>query len=305
MTNRINTLVLKKIAISLSILLGILFAFIALLDSFDINIRFPTISVTTIICLLFLQVTLYTFSSYLWQQLVSIISNTRITIVEAMAHTSIVLGAKYIPGKIWGLATRSLSLHSSGISKSHNAAITTIEQTYAIVFVGINATFALLLFERPLIYLLCSLLLSALYPHCINGAYSIVQFLLKLIKRRELSLATEVRVKSLYFYSLSQTLYWHLLAIIPFILLASLTDSFSFSSYIFLHGAFQLAIIAGYVALFIPGGIGVRESVWILLMSQQVDASTAATLAVLHRLWIMGYDIIASLFGLYTLSKKS
>jgi uncharacterized membrane protein YbhN (UPF0104 family) len=51
--------------------------------------------------------------------------------------------------------------------------------------------------------------------------------------------------------------------------------------------SFALAFLAGFVALFAPGGIGVREAAIYLLLAPQVGATAALTLSVASRLWIM------------------
>ena len=49
-------------------------------------------------------------------------------------------------------------------------------------------------------------------------------------------------------------------------------------------GAFAASYIVGYLALFLPGGIGVREAVFIALMKDSIGIGPAAALAAVSRI---------------------
>lgn len=53
-----------------------------------------------------------------------------------------------------------------------------------------------------------------------------------------------------------------------------------------LVGVNAIAYLAGYLAVFAPGGLGVREGVYALLLGAYIPASIAVAVAILARLWL-------------------
>lgn len=66
--------------------------------------------------------------------------------------------------------------------------------------------------------------------------------------------------------------------------------------------AFVLASIIGMLAFMVPGGLGVREGVFVLLCSYFMDTETAIALAVVTRLFTTVADI--GVFGVYLMMNK-
>jgi hypothetical protein len=69
-------------------------------------------------------------------------------------------------------------------------------------------------------------------------------------------------------------------------------------------GGYALSWIAGYVVIFAPGGIGVRESVQVFLFSSIATPQQVVIVSLMHR---MVYTIIEVLLGVvgYLLSKRA
>ena len=69
------------------------------------------------------------------------------------------------------------------------------------------------------------------------------------------------------------------------------------SSYIAVYTG---SYLAGYLALFAPGGIGVREAVLVLAMPrfQLASAADAAVIAVASRLWLTALEVVPGLLML-------
>ena len=55
-----------------------------------------------------------------------------------------------------------------------------------------------------------------------------------------------------------------------------------------------VGIISGFVAFFLPGGIGVRESVSGVILSGAFNMQDAFAIVVLYRLWTVLHDIISA-----------
>jgi uncharacterized membrane protein YbhN (UPF0104 family) len=60
-------------------------------------------------------------------------------------------------------------------------------------------------------------------------------------------------------------------------------------------GVFTCSYIVGFLALFAPGGLGPRESVFYLLLAGEIGLKQAAGLAVASRLLLTGTEILPAL----------
>ena len=66
-------------------------------------------------------------------------------------------------------------------------------------------------------------------------------------------------------------------------------------------GIFAAAYLAGYLAVFVPGGLGVREGALAILLSLYIPATIAVAAAVLARIWTTAVElvVVAVLLGRY------
>lgn len=67
--------------------------------------------------------------------------------------------------------------------------------------------------------------------------------------------------------------------------------------------AFAAAYFAGYIALFAPAGIGVRESGLAGLLAPVVGAEAGVVLAALQRIWITGVELVGAAVGVLVLRR--
>ena len=67
--------------------------------------------------------------------------------------------------------------------------------------------------------------------------------------------------------------------------------------------AFAAAYFAGYIALFAPAGIGVRESGLAGLLAPVVGAEAGVVLAALQRIWITGVELVGAAIGVLVLRR--
>ncbi|MFN2383619.1 MAG: hypothetical protein ABR559_05075, partial [Gemmatimonadota bacterium] len=59
-----------------------------------------------------------------------------------------------------------------------------------------------------------------------------------------------------------------------------------------LAGVCAVGYLAGYLAVFVPGGLGVREGVYALLLANYLPGSVAVAVAILSRLWLTGCELV-------------
>ena len=94
---------------------------------------------------------------------------------------------------------------------------------------------------------------------------------------------------------------------VGFFFLAKAVYPLGFSQMPFVASALVLAWIVGFLAVFAPGGLGVRESVLVLLLEQVMPVGPAVVLTALGRLWWMAGEVglLVISTAAVTLSRRS
>ncbi len=191
---------------------------------------------------------------------------------------------KYIPGRMWTVAWMVYMMTREGIRAEAAVATSLIHQAF-MVFTGIP--FILIILGRqvldwvPLYTVIIGIILPVfvLYPPIFTR---VLNFGLRLLKREKIDVRISLgRAIALYF---AFTLTWFL---------------FGTSFYCFLYGigiepsaywttvaSFGAAYLIGLLALFAPGGLGIREGVMAVLLPQVIPLRFAALVAVASRLWM-------------------
>jgi len=59
------------------------------------------------------------------------------------------------------------------------------------------------------------------------------------------------------------------------------------------------AWFTGFVSIFAPSGIGVRESIMILLLSLSISTTEAAAIAVFARVWTTSVELLMTLMSVF------
>lgn len=81
-----------------------------------------------------------------------------------------------------------------------------------------------------------------------------------------------------------------------------LFENIRFEQSVFFIGGYALSWVTGYLSIFAPGGIGIREGMLTLLLSNKVEKESVVMIASVHRMiWIL-IDVIFGLF--FSLRKK-
>ena len=111
----------------------------------------------------------------------------------------------------------------------------------------------------------------------------------------EYVLFKQIAIKELLISSVEQLLAWMLLG-------ASLFMVFPVDTQIFfpMVGAFSLSWIGGYVAVFAPGGIGVRELLLTIILGTLFSTQEITAYATIHRLvWVLVEIILGGTTALF------
>lgn len=230
-------------------------------------------------------------STYCWK-LIMIELGGRVSfqqVFHIMAST--VLG-KYVPGGVWLTASRLYLAEKSQLPKSLVFLSLTIEQVYvvatalvlAISFLGFEGS--LLHLNLPFENLLVLLLVVAvLNPYSLN-------FLLRVSLKTFRADATGVvfRKRLYVLLILGYGASWLLQGLGFF----ALVNSFYPLEIIWLKkvlGVYLLSWTIGFLAVFAPGGLGVREGALALVLREFMPFGLALTIGIVSRLWISILEI--------------
>ncbi|CAN0334361.1 unnamed protein product, partial [Discosporangium mesarthrocarpum] len=250
-----------------------------------------------------------------WQLLLKGHSGLAFRYPECLAHVGVTLTGKYLPGKIWGLLGRSYLLNRRGLSHAVALHLLVVDQFLTfysgIIVIGIAG----LITVSPLAAALAALAVAALSPWLL-GTYprlaedAEVQSVantqeLKLQASIDTSGEPALQTDKLVRVTVVYILHWIglglALALLFYPALAS--DSFWLNS-LLLVIAVPAGMLSGFLALWAPGGIGVREAVMVSILSINTSIELAAAIAIVYRLLCIGNDLLTGLFALQYFARK-
>ena len=113
-----------------------------------------------------------------------------------------------------------------------------------------------------------------------------------MVKRQQIAL--DIRAKDVIIYVLFYSASWLLFGLAFLIFVKSMAPA-SFHLYPTLTGAFAFSLNVGFLAVFTPGGIGVREGVLVLLLSSLFPLPVSTLISLLSRLWMTAGELLCFL----------
>jgi uncharacterized membrane protein YbhN (UPF0104 family) len=211
--------------------------------------------------------------------------------------------AKYVPGGIW-FAVGRVFLGRSEKIKEEVVAFSVVVETGLTFLAGIllvllsvstigHEAIGNLLFIVPAFFLF----LIALYPPFLNR---LMNTALRIIKRPAINLNipySTILLLSVYFLGL-----W-IAQVIGFYFLINSIYPLPISKIFDLTAVYILSWMTGFVVIFAPGGLGVREGMMTLLLSSILPAPLAIAVSFIARVWITLFEVVVFFAGL--LVKKS
>lgn len=213
-----------------------------------------------------------------WRQRLRIVDAARIWCLSSLG--------KYIPGKVWSIAGMAVMAQRQGVSGAAATGSAIIMQLIAIA-TGTIITFALIGTQ----------LLDELWPGASLGALVLaVVALLAVLALTSPSLTRRIgfvvgrpdAVQPVEPESLAAGLFtnftaWAGYGVALQLLLLGTLDNVSLD-WATATGAFAASYLVGYLALIVPGGVGVREAILVMLLKPSIGLGPAAALAVASRL---------------------
>jgi len=205
------------------------------------------------------------------------------------AHRVWFLGnlGRYVPGKVLQLAGTAYLARAKGVSPVVTVGASLVAQLFVLGGGAVVAALALPDLAdqaapalRPAgIVFAAAFVAVALTP--LFGALH--RLALRLVRRPDLHAPIGIGER---FVVLVASTAWMALFGLAFYLFVTATTAAPRDAALPLIGISAGGYLAGYLAVFVPGGLGVREGVYALLLAFYIPASIAVAVAILARLWL-------------------
>lgn len=267
------------------------------LQSLKLDIRFLSIS----IILLFFHFILVCKLSH---QI--LISKKRITFSSYQQIYFMSQLGRYIPGKIWMVVGKFEALRRKGYDLYWVTAASFIEMLLMALGAGIVLTSCLIITPidqfgiisdlAPILLLFGFLFLIFSKP-LIALVFRILQPLLKNIENQVTTHIKSLNNGSLIIVSIGYCFSWLIQGVAFYFLIISLKPDLQFSGIIIF--TYVTAWLTGFIAIFSPSGIGVRESIMILLLSLNMSTTEATVVSILARVWSTSVEILITLISVF------
>ena len=231
-----------------------------------------------------------------WQKALLYATGKTVPLTESLSQVLMVNFGKYIPGKVWGMAARGKRLSEAGYDLEEITRASYLEQVL-LLLTGFALGFlaAALAFGNPLYWLGFAVAVAGIVLFRYDD--KIIGKLAQVIPRaRGLLRFFEVRIGAPAILKLSAgyLLVWLFLTCAFMFVCSSIIDvELSFGSGVIFILSLTAGFLAGFLALFAPGGAGVREGVGAALLTSIVTLEEAVLLMLLFRVWIVAAELLA------------
>ncbi|HEX8219718.1 MAG TPA: lysylphosphatidylglycerol synthase domain-containing protein [Chloroflexia bacterium] len=196
--------------------------------------------------------------------------------------------AGFVPGLVWHAVSRVMLVEREGVPRLVSAVSVGIESVLVLLAAAIVSSLTLFAWHDAPTWLglglIAGLLVLVAQPGLLFG---LLNWVLARLKRRpiEIRLTARDMLALLWPYLLN----WLIYAAISFALVAALYPGLPLSSAPVVGGLFTASWVAGYLAVFVPQGLVVREFFIVGLLTTLVGVPPpiAAAAALLSRAWSM------------------
>ncbi len=246
----------------------------------------------------------------LWRFILLRGAGVRISDAEAILHIGMTLAGKYVPGKVWGLFSRGVLLSGKSSSVADTVVVSLAEQGVLMHAACVTAALAYALSHwmeggtlwwlalTVLLVILSALLVARWLPRIADVT---ARFVPRWPRMALLQSSVWGAVSGPRYPGLLAgfTLYWSLLAAVLLALASPLLPEGDVTRAIVqMMLAVPVAVVAGFLALWMPSGIGVREGVLVLLLNGVFTWQEAVGLSLLFRCWCVAMDICLGVLAL-------
>ncbi|MDE0474041.1 MAG: lysylphosphatidylglycerol synthase domain-containing protein [Gammaproteobacteria bacterium] len=242
----------------------------------------------------------YALSGLIWGGVVNGLGGPRLSAGDAVSIFMIANMGRYVPGKVWSIAGMAALGKGKGVPVAVSATSAVIMQGTGLVAAGAIGLGAFVGGPVPLprwglvgAGVAAGLLLLVLaVPSLFHWAVALWFRIVRTAAPANLTAALVLR------WLLQVAVAWVAMGASFWILAASLDMELS---PVHAGSAFAAAYVAGYLMLFAPAGVGVREGFLVAILAPALGSGPATVLAIAARLWMTAAEVIpaAMLWGLH------
>ncbi len=240
----------------------------------------------------------------------------QINLSSAFRIFSLSYMGRYLPGKVWQMVGMVYLGHKEGVRAEAGVWAAILVEILAIIS-GILVTLVALLLEqkRLLSPLFTSLKMGAISPWwlLLPLAISLIlihpkilesctNWLLRLFKRQPIKFG--LSYSGVLGFFLLYILSWLMYGAAFYLFLLSVSP-LPLSDISFVTGSFTASYVVGLLAIFVPGGLGVREGLLSLFLSGLMGSGVAVALSFAQRLWFTLAELTFVVISLIFLRRKN
>lgn len=200
---------------------------------------------------------------------------------------------KYLPGKVWTVMGMVVLLRAEGYSAAPvlvsailNQALSILSGLSLSVVVLGSGTFGSI--PIPLLAGMVLVLLAILYPPLLQGGINLA---LRIVRRDPITVALPFATIACLFVVYLATWIAYGGAFWLLLLGIGIHPTGTFQGIV---AIFAASYLLGFLALFVPGGLGVREGALAVLIAKSIPAGLAAPVAVLSRIWLTVTELLGA-----------
>lgn len=291
------------------ILISLCFALLALLNmqsGFEMTVLLSGPLLWQAVLLQCIALALFILS---WFLLLFFSNGERVSYIEAAAHIGITLVGKYLPGKFWGLLGRTYLLRHRKFTTGAAIEFLLVDQFltfYTGIAVGGLALLTVYnrLFMIPglVIFLVASSSVLLYFGDVISWlkqtGRGLVRRVTDLQEKEELSDTVTVNRVGLLTAMLVYVMHWIAISLVLWMLYYPFLETDPWLNASLLSAAIPLAMLSGFLAVWAPGGVGVREAVIVGILAINLPLELAASIAVTYRLICVINDLATGAIAL-------
>lgn len=303
--SRIGALVAKPWALRAYLLLALVGACWALAKNLDV-VLLPTELYWGYALLVGLSVLVFWIVlAMVWKLNLKLTVGAQIGFATAFRQVVMLLMGKYLPGKVWGVFARGGdgSVHLQ-IPASASYVAAYLEQLIS-VHAGCLFGLGLMAMAYPAeqwlgVFFLLSLSSLVLVP---RFHHRILKWLMAGLLKKQIHVlaamsGTAISLRDywlLFFAYLGEWLATGFILVAVQLLITGVWPSGEVL--VLLLGSYSIAMVVGFLAIFAPGGVGVREGVLVVLLTPMLGVEPSAQIAVVTRVVSVASDLIATMIA--------
>jgi glycosyltransferase 2 family protein len=245
------------------------------------------------------HVAVLAFGVFIWSRVLTHFDAPAAGFPALLRIWSLSNAARYIPGGVWQFLAAAQLSRNAGLPGV--LALTSMVVHVLLSLIAAVTVSAAVLPEMPALgflsgmparVLVVSTAVVLVHPKVVNGVLGLIPRAL----HREVLVWRGSWVQGLGLLLLAN-LSWLLYGVAYTLFVASLTPV-TIAAVLPFTAVNALSFTAGYLAVPVPGGVGIRESAMTLLLSPFVPAGVAAVIAVGARLWSVAAELLLVALGL-------